>query len=162
MPVEKCVCREIVSPPYFSKLVRKYVRRESFSLLNFSTLVRPGILFALVCLSFDTYRSPNSMWHLDSTHKLTRCKFIASGMADGHSRLIIWAHWLDNNRALITHQNFVKVTDDFSFPLQVWGNKGTEIRLIAKQMIILRYHRINSYIGGKLVHNVRIEWLRLE
>ena len=34
-------------------------------------------------------RTANSMWHLDSTHKLIHWRFITSGCVDGYSRKII-------------------------------------------------------------------------
>ena len=65
------------------------------------------------------------MWQLDSTHKLIKCKFVASGMVDGHIRMILWLQESDDNRAQTTGDMFREVTEHNVKPLQVRGDCST-------------------------------------
>ena len=104
-------------------------------------------------------RSANSMWHIDSTHKLMHWRFVISGGVDGCSRMIIWLKCANNNRAETVHNHFIQSINEFQCPFQVRGDKGSENRLIAKHMIILRGTETRGFIGGRSTHNTRIERL---
>ena len=49
---------------------------------------------------------PNSVWHLDGNHKLTKWKFVIHGAIDGFSRLIPFISCSTNNRAETVHHLF--------------------------------------------------------
>ena len=52
--------------------------------------------------------------------------------------MIIWLKCANNNRAETVHNHFMHSITEFQFPRQVRGDKGSENRLIAKHMMILR------------------------
>ena len=104
-------------------------------------------------------RTANSMWHIDSTHKLIHWRFVISGAVDGYSRMIIWLKCANNNKAETVYNHFIKSITEFQCPYQVRGDKGSENRLIAKHMMILRGSDMNGFIGGRSTHNTRIERL---
>ena len=43
--------------------------------------------------------TPNSLWHIDTGHKLIRYKLITHVCIDGKTRLILYAACRDNNKA---------------------------------------------------------------
>ena len=102
-------------------------------------------------------RTSNTMWHLDSTHKLIHWRFITSGCVDGKSRKVIWLKCADNNRADTTYNYFLNAIQEHQCPFQVRGDKGVENKKIAKHMIAIRGDNIRGFIGGKSSHNTRIE-----
>ena len=102
-------------------------------------------------------RTTNSMWHLDSTHKLIHWRLITSGCVDGCSRKIIWLICSDNNRADTTYGYFLNAIQEFQCPFQVRGDKGVENKMIAKHMIAIRGENMKGFLGGKSTHNTRIE-----
>ena len=102
-------------------------------------------------------RTANSMWHLDSTHKLIHWRFITSGCVDGLSRKVIWLKCADNNRADTTYNYFLNAIEEHQCPFQVRGDKGVENKKIAKHMIAIRGENIRGFIGGKSARNTRIE-----
>lgn len=44
-------------------------------------------------------QSPNTLWHVDTNHKLIRWNMIIAGGIDGFSRLITFLECVDNNKA---------------------------------------------------------------
>jgi len=102
-------------------------------------------------------RTANSMWHLDSTHKLIHWRLITSGCVDGFSRKVIWLKCSDNNRADTTYNYFLTAIEEHQCPFQVRGDKGVENKKIAKHMIAIRGENIRGFIGGKSTRNTRIE-----
>jgi hypothetical protein len=53
----------------------------------------------------------NSVWHMDGQHKLINWKIVIHGCVDGKSRLIVFMHASDNNRAETVTPNFVHATE---------------------------------------------------
>ena len=104
-------------------------------------------------------RAANSMWHIDSTHKLIHWRFVISGAVDRYSQMIIWLKCASNNRAETVYNHFMKSITEFQCPNHVRGDKGSENCLIAKHMMILRGSDMNGFIGGRSAHNTRIERL---
>ena len=102
-------------------------------------------------------RTANSMWHLDSTHKLKHWRFVTSGCADGHSRKIVWLKCSNNNLADAACNYFLDAIQKHQCPFQVRGDKGAENRMIAKHVIAIRGEDIRGYTGGRSCHNTRIE-----
>ena len=43
--------------------------------------------------------TPNALWHIDSNHKLIRWRLITHVCVDEYSRIIIYAHCCNNNKA---------------------------------------------------------------
>ena len=75
-------------------------------------------------------RSLSAVWHLNSSHKLTKYTFVASGIFDGHSRMVSQIKYPKNNRVIVAHQHFLHLVNEFICSLQVWVDYGTENRLI--------------------------------
>lgn len=102
-------------------------------------------------------RTANSMWHLDSAHKLKHWRFVTSGCVDGYSRKIMWLKCSNNNLADAACNYFLDAIQKYQCPYQVCGDKGAENRKIAKHMIAIRGKDIRGHIGGRSCHNARIE-----
>ena len=45
------------------------------------------------------FPTPNSLWHIDSAHKLIRLKFVVHVAIDGKTRVIIYCKCENNNKA---------------------------------------------------------------
>ena len=58
-------------------------------------------------------RTCNSMWHIDSTHKLMHWRFVISGGVDGCSRMIMWLKHANNNRAENACNHFLNSITEF-------------------------------------------------
>ena len=81
-------------------------------------------------------RSSNAVWHLYSTRKLIKCKFVASCSVDGHSSRIMWLKCSSNNRVNTNYDLFKEAINEKIAPLQVRGDKVAENRLIVKHTVI--------------------------
>ena len=93
--------------------------------------------------------TPNSLWHIDTGHKLIRYKLITHVCIDGKTRLILYAACRDNNKAetvLSLFQN-ARVRSDYNM----------ENYLVAAHMIQHRGPGRGSIITGSSVHNSRVE-----
>ena len=61
--------------------------------------------------------APNSLWHIDSAHKLIRWKFIVHVCIDGKTRLIIYCICANNNKA---EQVLRFITVEWSAPIMMY------------------------------------------
>lgn len=104
-------------------------------------------------------QSPNTLWHVDTNHKLIRWNMIIAGGIDGFSRLITFLECVDNNKAETLLNCFVRGVSTYGLPSRVRSDMGRENTLIADYMIKNRGSGRGSMITGKSVHNQRIERL---
>ena len=88
---------------------------------------------------------------------MIKYKFIVSGCVDRYSRYIIWLKCAGNNFAKTSYDYFTDVIKIHIPSIKMRGDKGSENRMIAKHMILLRNDSTGGYIGGRLTHNTRIE-----
>jgi len=102
---------------------------------------------------------PNALWHMDSHHRLIRWRMVTHGMIDGYSRLIIYLHAADNNRAETPYECFTTGVQRYGWPSRIRGDRGVENVLVAQAMIAYRGDGRGSFIAGASVHNQRIERL---
>ena len=100
---------------------------------------------------------PNSLWHIDTNHKLIRWRFIIQGGIDGFSRLPVFLKVSDNNKASTMLQSFLTGVHNYGLPSRVRCNKGRENTLVSELMICERGTGRGSCITGRSVHNQRIE-----
>ena len=118
---------------------------------------------------------PLSLWHIDGNHKLIRfvrrfvsenstsgfcsCrwKVVVHGCVDGYSRLVVYLHAADNNRAETVAEQFQQGSLSYGVPSRVRSDRGGENALVAYMMEQLRGENRGSIIQGKSVHNQRIE-----
>eukprot|EP00111_Clytia_hemisphaerica_P006153 TCONS_00017811-protein len=103
--------------------------------------------------------TPNSLWHIDTHHKLIRWNFVTNGCVDGFSRLIVILQVHTDNRASSMLCDFVGALNKHGIPSRVRADKGGEFVHINKLMDELNGEARSSFMKGKSVHNVRIERL---
>uniref|UniRef100_A0A1X7VTM6 Integrase catalytic domain-containing protein n=1 Tax=Amphimedon queenslandica TaxID=400682 RepID=A0A1X7VTM6_AMPQE len=103
---------------------------------------------------------PNSLWHIDGHHKLTRWRFVTHAGTDEYSRLIVYLNCSDNNRASTVLDAFTKAVLKFHLPSRVCLDHGTENVLVAQYMLEKRGSNRGSIITGPSVHNQRVKRLR--
>ena len=101
--------------------------------------------------------APNSLWHIDSTHKLIRWKFIVHVCIDGKTRLLIYCHCANNNKAETVLSLFEDGVIKWGLPSRVRSDYGMENYLVASYMIENRGAGRGSIITGSSVHNCRVE-----
>ena len=102
---------------------------------------------------------PNSLWHIDSNHKLIRWRFVVHGGIDGSTRVCTYIGCATNNTADTTSRAFLSATDEYGWPSRVRSDKGTENVGVAVLMNSKRGTGRSSHIAGSSVHNQRIERL---
>lgn len=101
--------------------------------------------------------TPNSLWHIDGNHKLIRYRLVVHVCVDGYSRLIIYAHCANNNRAETVLNQFIKGTEEYGLPSRVRSDHGLENVGVARYMLENRGHGRGSMLTGSSVHNCRVE-----
>ena len=101
--------------------------------------------------------TPNSLWHIDSAHKLIRWKLIVHVCIDGKTRLIIYCVCCDNNKAESVLSLFQDGVARWGLPSRVRCDYGMENYLVGSFMIDNRGANRGSIITGSSVHNSRVE-----
>ena len=101
--------------------------------------------------------TPNSLWHIDTGHKLIRYKLITHFCIDGKTRLILYAACRDNNKAETVLSLFHNAVQRWGLPSRVRSDYGMENYLVAAHMIQHRGPGRGSIITGSSVHNSRVE-----
>jgi hypothetical protein len=117
---------------------------------------------------------PFALWHIDGCHKLIkyvfyiptisylrvllicRYKLVVHGCIDGFSRLIIYLHCANNNRAQTVERQFLTAVKKWKrYPLAVRSDYGGENMGVAH--IMKEDVGPESYIAGPSTRNQRIE-----
>lgn len=126
-------------------------RIDTFNILNHWAQITPRRKYNVA--------APNLLWHIDSHHKLIHWKLIIHGGIDGYLRLIVYLKCNNNNKSETVLSHFYEATEKFGIPNRVRGDRGGENIKVAEWMIRQKGINRGSYIGGKSVHNQRIERL---
>lgn len=98
---------------------------------------------------------PNFIWHVDGNHKLIRWKLVVHGAIDGYSRMLMFLHCSNNNRAETVKDLFTAAVGQFGRPLHIRTDHGGENVQIWEDMHASRGE--GSVLTGSSVHNQRIE-----
>ena len=101
---------------------------------------------------------PNSLWHIDSHHKLIRWKFVTHGCIDGYSRSIMYLCCADNNRASTACDAFSHAVHSHGLPQRIRTDCGGENVEIWRFMVE-QHGSPSAVITGSSTHNERIERL---
>jgi hypothetical protein len=78
---------------------------------------------------------PNSLWHIDTNHKLIRWRFIVFGRIDGYSSLPVFLDVSNNNQSSTMLQCYFESIGDFGLPSRVLCDKGSENAGVSPFMI---------------------------
>lgn len=92
-------------------------------------------------------------------HKLIRWRLVTHAGIDGFSRLIVFMHCSDNNRASTVYEHFLEATTMHGLPSRVRTDQGRENMMVARHMLEHRGLHRGSIITGSSIHNQRIERL---
>ena len=95
----------------------------------------------------------------DGNHKLVRWRMIVHGAIDGYSRLVLYLHCCDNNKATTVMTQFREAVATYGLPSRVRSDQGLENVEVAKFMLRERGIDRRSMLVGASVHNQRIERL---
>ena len=101
--------------------------------------------------------TPNALWHIDSNHKLIRWRLITHVCVDGYSRIIIYAHCCNNNKADTVLEQFIRGVNSYGLPSRVRSDYGMENFKVAEFMLEQRGVDRGSIITGSSVHNCCVE-----
>ena len=96
---------------------------------------------------------------IDGNHKLIRWRLVIHGAIDGYSRLVLFLHCSDNNRASTVLQQFVGAVQVYGLPSRIRTDQGLENVEIARMMLEQRGTDRASVLVGLSVHNQRIKRL---
>ena len=102
---------------------------------------------------------PNSLWHIDSNHKLIRWRMVIHGGIDGYSRVVTYLRCCDNNESESVLSHFVTATQLYGIPSRVQSDYGGENVQVWRFMEQVRGPGRSSFITGSSTHNTRIERL---
>ncbi|XP_051945559.1 uncharacterized protein LOC127650936 isoform X1 [Xyrauchen texanus] len=81
---------------------------------------------------------PNFIWHVDGNHKLIRWKLVVHGAIDGYSRMLMFLHCSNNNRAETVRDLFTAAVRQFGRPLHIRTDHGGENVQIWEDMHVSR------------------------
>ena len=84
---------------------------------------------------------------------------VTHGAIDGYSRLVVFLHCSNNNKAVTVYDSFLAGVQQYGLPSRVRSDHGKENYLVAVHMLEKRGYNRNSMITGSSVHNQRIERL---
>ena len=101
--------------------------------------------------------TPNSLWHIDGNHKLIRWRMVVHCCVDGYSRLLVYSHCADNNRAHTVLEQFEQGVARYGLPSRVRSDFGMENIEVARYMLDNRGLGRGSIVTGSSVHNCRVE-----
>ena len=101
---------------------------------------------------------PNSVWHLDTHHKLGRWGIYLHGCIDGYSRFCVYLHAASTFTKREAALMFAQAAATYGVPAHVRGDRGSENFEICELMFQWRGVGI-GFIAGRSVHNTRIERL---
>ena len=96
---------------------------------------------------------------LDGHHKLIRWRLVTHAGIDGYSRMIVFIHCSNNNKATTVYYHFLQAAREFGLPSRVRSDQGKENTLVVRHMLQKRGENHGSMITGSSVHNQRIERL---
>lgn len=84
--------------------------------------------------------------------------FIFHGCIDGYSRRVKYVHVSDKNTSEVVMKMFGVAVARCGLPRRVRADKGSENSLV-RDFIREQHQRVNAFLYGKSLHNVRIERL---
>ena len=100
--------------------------------------------------------------HIDGHHKLIRWLFDIHGTINGYSRMIVYLHCSDNNRAYTVLELFEEAVEKNRLPSRVRSDMGIENVGVTRFMLHNRGLKGKTVLVSSSVYNQRIERLWLD
>ena len=100
---------------------------------------------------------PNYLWHIDGNHKLIRWRIVLHHGIDGYSRMVVFAQFSTNNRAITVEDLFKAAIQQYGCPVRVRTDYGGENVGVWRHMVNVHGEDSRAVIAGSSVHNQRIE-----
>ena len=94
---------------------------------------------------------------VDSHHKLIRCRLVIHGCIDGYSRLILYLHCCNNNKAETVKVEFLPSVLTFFRTRRVHSDCGMENIEVAREQLKKFATSSQPFLTDLSVHNQRIE-----
>ena len=99
-----------------------------------------------------------TVWHIDSHHKLIRWRFVIRASIDGFSRTVTYIQCA-NNRAQTVLEFFRQGVTRFGLPDSIRSDHGGENVNVWQYMIASHNNDLSCVITGSSTHNERVERL---
>ena len=96
---------------------------------------------------------PNSLWHIDGHHKLTKWWFVTHGGIDGFSRTIVYLRCSTNNKAASVLNSFADAVSKYGLPNKIRSDLGGENQRVWEYMI--DQHGSENSCSGRFVNSQR-------
>jgi hypothetical protein len=107
----------------------------------------------------EEFTRVNSVWHIDSHHKLIRWRFVIHASIDGFSRTVTYIRCANNNSAQTVLEFFRDGVTRFGLPDSIRSDHGGENVDVWRYMLASHNNDLSCVVTGSSTHNERVERL---